>query len=102
MIFDLLVVRNACHPGLMMGTLLNLYVQNPQQTYLYLLRQSGKGSVCTAFRIQLFISMLIRKRIRIQEAKSLRIQADQDPDPDTDPDQTFNSQKVKILKEKYI
>ncbi len=45
-------------------------------------------------QIQLFISMRIWIRIRILEAKPMRIQAD--------PDQTFESQKVEFLHEKYL
>ncbi len=41
--------------------------------------------------IQLFVSM----RIRIQGAKPMRIHVDPDPD------QTFKSQKVEFLQEKY-
>ncbi len=40
--------------------------------------------------------MRIRIRIRIQEAKLLRIQADPDPG------QAFKSQKVEFLHEKYV
>ncbi len=44
---------------------------------------------------QLFISMRIRIKIQIQEAKPMRIQADPDHG------QTLKSQKVEFLHEKY-
>jgi hypothetical protein len=50
-------------------------------------------------RFQLFISMRIRIRNRIQEAKPMRVQTDMDPD--LDPDQTFESEKVEFLHEEH-
>jgi hypothetical protein len=48
--------------------------------------------------VQLFISMRIRIRNRIQGAKPMRIQTD----PDLDADQAFESEKVEFLHDKLV